>query len=156
MNFYLRTIFFNFLFTFFIILSGCDRLSDNPQQDNLIPLTINGNTLYVELADTPETRRQGLMFRDKLAKNHGMLFIFDHEDYLSFWMKNTKIPLSIAYIKTNGEITDILNMKPYDLRSYRSSQKVRYALEVNRNWFTEKGIKKNDIIKIPDEIFQPK
>ena len=146
--------FLTFICSFFILLSGCGKYADNPQQDNLISLTLNGNTLYVELADTPETRRQGLMFRDKLSKNQGMLFIFDDDNYRSFWMKNTKIPLSIAYIKTNGKITDILNMKPYDLRSYKSTQKVRYALEVNQNWFTEKGIKPNDVMNIPENIFR--
>ena len=145
-----------FLCSFFIILSGCGQYSDKPQNDNFIPLNINGNTLYVELANTPQTRRQGLMFRDELQKNYGMLFVFDDENYRSFWMKNTKIPLSIAYIKTNGQITDILNMKPYDLRSYKSTQKVRYALEVNKNWFTEQGIKQNDVISIPIEIFDKK
>lgn len=137
-------------------MSGCGRCSDKPVQARLYPLKINDTVLYVELANTLQTRSKGLMFREKLNKNQGMLFVFDDDNFRSFWMKNTKIPLSIAYIKKDGRITDILNMQPYDLRSYKSSRKVRYALEANKNWFAENGIKINDRVKIPGDIFQNK
>jgi uncharacterized membrane protein (UPF0127 family) len=100
--------------------------------------------LTVEIADTPEKQQLGLMHRTKLPANRGMLFIFSREEKLSFWMKNTCIPLSIAYFGNDMKITEILNMKPLDISvTYPSQYPVRYALEVNQGWFRENNISKN-------------
>jgi uncharacterized membrane protein (UPF0127 family) len=83
------------------------------------------------------------MFRSRLEKDSGMLFVFDREQMLDFWMKNTSIPLSIAYIDSEGIIREIYDMKPLDISvSYPSKYPARYALEVNRGWFSRKGIRK--------------
>lgn len=103
-------------------------------------------TLLVEVADTPEGRAQGLMFRRRLDANAGMLFIFDEPGSWGFWMKNTLIPLSIAFIDTGWQIVDIKDMKvapdpergPFDI--YQSAKPFRYALEVNQGFFKRKGI----------------
>jgi len=100
-------------------------------------LSINGRPLGVEIARTKKQRQKGLMYRDELGWHEGMLFIFKEDEYLSFWMKNTKLQLSVAFLDKNGKVTDIFDMKPYSLIPVRSTQKCRYALEVNRNFFKE-------------------
>lgn len=98
--------------------------------------------LDVEIAATESSRQKGLMYRMSLPANSGMLFVFEKDKRLSFWMKNTYIPLDIAFIDANGVITDILQMQPLDTSVfYNSSAEVRYALEVNQWWFQKHGIK---------------
>ncbi|HQL81638.1 MAG TPA: DUF192 domain-containing protein [Spirochaetota bacterium] len=98
-------------------------------------------TLKAEMADTEDLRLTGLMHRSALGADDGMLFVFENEQMLHFWMKNTSIPLSIAYIDKNGRIIDILDMKPFDISiTYPSSRKARYALEMNRGWFGNNNI----------------
>jgi uncharacterized membrane protein (UPF0127 family) len=101
-----------------------------------------------ELARTPEERSQGLMFRKRLADGEGMLFIFERDEALSFWMKNTLIPLSIAFIASDGRIIDIKDMRPLDLSSVKSSRSVRYALEVPQGWFNRVNVRPGDKIII--------
>jgi hypothetical protein len=101
-----------------------------------------------EIARTPDERAQGLMFRKKLPDGEGMFFIFEMDQVLSFWMKNTYIPLSIAYITSDGRIVDIKDMYPHDETSVTSSRSVRYALEVPQGWFSKVGVNIGDIVII--------
>ena len=101
-----------------------------------------------ELAVTSEERAKGLMYRESLSDGEGMLFIFDTDSVLSFWMKNTYIPLSIAYITYDGRIVDIKDMYPHDESSVISSRSVRYALEVPQGWFLRAGVREGDIVII--------
>jgi len=97
----------------------------------------------VEIADSWQQRQHGLMFRRVLDKNRGMLFIFPDSRRRSFWMKNTHVPLSVAYIDEKGAILRILDMKPLDISiTYDSGQPARYALEMNRGWFRKNKIRK--------------
>lgn len=97
--------------------------------------------LSVEVAATERDRQKGLMFRTSLPQNSGMLFVFEKDRRLSFWMKNTYIPLDIAFIDSHGIIKDIYQMRPLDTSVfYNSSAEVRYALEVNQWWFAKNGI----------------
>src|ERR671910_378905 len=106
----------------------------------------------VEIADGPFEQQRGLMYRTSLGEDRGMLFVYRREQPLSFWMKNTRIPLSIAYIDSEGRITDILDMKPLDDKPphYVSSEPVRYALEVNQGFFERKGVKKGNHVELPE------
>jgi uncharacterized membrane protein (UPF0127 family) len=113
-----------------------------------VTLSINGRPLTIEIARTNKQRANGLMFRDELEWNEGMLFVFRKEKVLSFWMKNTKIPLSIAFIDKNGTVTDIYSMTPYSLVPVSSSTKCRYALEVNRGFFEASGLEVGDRIDL--------
>ena len=98
--------------------------------------------LRAEIADTDDLRLTGLMNRRSIGANEGMLFVFDREQMLNFWMKNTSIPLSIAYIGSDGVIRDILDMKPFDISvTYPSTRPVLYALEMNRGWFMKNDIR---------------
>lgn len=125
---------FRVLILLFITLVSC-------KESSLIVLDIEGKSLEVELAYTNEQRQKGLMYRDELGENSGMLFVFEKEQKLSFWMKNTKIPLSIAYIDKSGKILEIYDMKPYSLESVPSKRSsIMYALEVNRGYFNRNDI----------------
>lgn len=101
------------------------------------------------MAITPEEQILGLMYRDTLEGNEGMLFVFPKEQQLSFWMKDTRIPLSIAFIKADGRIMQIESMKPYSLDTHVSREKVKYALEMKDGWFKAHNIKVGDAVKIP-------
>jgi uncharacterized membrane protein (UPF0127 family) len=103
-------------------------------------------SLEAELAITETERSTGLMFRSDLEDGKGMLFVFDHDEVLSFWMKNTLIPLSIAFITYDGKILEIKDMQPEALRSVESSRMVRYALEVPQGWFARAGIEAGDAV----------
>jgi uncharacterized membrane protein (UPF0127 family) len=89
-----------------------------------------------EVADTPGSRETGLMFRDSLPADQGMLFVFDSAQRATFWMKNTKIPLSIGFIDSAGTLLEVRDMQPFDETPILSrSDRVAYALEVNQGWF---------------------
>ncbi len=133
-----------------IIFIGCGN-NDSAQDYDAI-LNLNGSKLYIEVVADEDTRELGLMFRKELHKDKGMLFIFEREQTLSFWMKNTRIPLSIAYVKKNGIISQIFDMQPYDERPHISKEKVIYALEVNKGWFSEKNITAGYRIEFPVQV----
>ena len=101
-----------------------------------------------EIASTQEQRNLGLMHRKKLPDGEGMLFVFENDQVLSFWMKNTYIPLSIAFITFDGRIIDIKDMFPHDERSVTSARSARYALEVPQGWFARTGIQLGDVVKL--------
>jgi uncharacterized membrane protein (UPF0127 family) len=112
-------------------------------------ISIKGHTLAVELATTPTTRGCGLSHREDLPSNNGMLFIFPHTRPRSFWMKDTFIPLSIAFLDKSGQILNILDMVPMQTDpQYQSGQPAGYALEVNQGWFSAHGIEIGDIVEM--------
>ena len=104
-------------------------------------IQIGEHSLDIEIADTSEKMARGLMFRKSLPENQGMLFIFQRPRQASFWMKNTFIPLSIAYLNQEGTILEIYPLEPLEESPVSSqSYRVAYALEVNRGWFRKHGI----------------
>lgn len=113
-------------------------------------LTVKGAMLEVEIADNPYLRQKGLMGRQHLPENYGVLFIFPFKAIQKFWMKNTIIPLSIAFIQNDGRISQILQMEPDRWNGkypeHRSNKKVRLVLEVNQGWFEKQGIEPGDKI----------
>jgi len=127
-----------------IPLSTC-RVEVLPRED----MFISGHRLSVEIADEQEEHTRGLMFRKRLAENRGMLFVYEKDSKLTFWMKDTVLPLSIAFIASDGVIREIRDMEPLSLNSVRSSRNVRYALEVNQGWFRDRGINVGDRVQLP-------
>jgi hypothetical protein len=114
----------------------------------LVTIWVEDVPLKVEVSDTPFLRRRGLMYRKSLPQNQGMLFIFDEPGFHSFWMKNTSIPLSIAFISEDKEIIQIDSMTPYDIINFHSPKKpIKYAIEVNQGWFGKHKIKVGDKIR---------
>lgn len=140
---WLSGFFFIFLISTAVVCQGA------PKRNKTALIDVDGHELSVELAITQEEQMTGLMNRDTLGSDGGMLFIFPQEKILSFWMKNTAIPLSIAFIKVDGRIVQIASMKPYSLDSQISHEKVKYALEMNDGWFEKHGVEVGDWVRIP-------
>jgi uncharacterized membrane protein (UPF0127 family) len=109
-----------------------------------IPLSINGHKIVVEVAATPERRSLGLMNRFSLQPDHGMIFVFDSPEPQAFWMKNTFIPLSIAFVAPDGKIINIDEMQPHDESTHASRGPALYAIEMRKGWFAERGIRAGD------------
>lgn len=103
-------------------------------------------TVSAEIAERTEDRNHGFMERKNIPDGTGMLFVFEKDQILSFWMKNTPHPLSIAYIDSKGKIRDIFDMTPYSTASVISTVSVRYALEVPQGWYKKNGITKGDTV----------
>lgn len=131
-------------FTVFILLVSISCFSrDHLRECRLSVINGNGKKIYVtaEIADTAQSRNRGLMYREKMDFNRGMLFVFENSRTRSFWMKNTYIPLDIAYINENGIINEIYTMKPLDYSiTYNSIKPAMFALEVNAGWFKKNNI----------------
>jgi len=104
--------------------------------------------VFVEIAKTPSQLNKGLMFRDKLEDDSGMMFVFDKPKILSFWGMNTFIPLDIAFIDDSGIIKDIKRIKKHDLNSVKSSCPCKYALEIDDGWFSKNGFNEGDYVDL--------
>ena len=111
------------------------------------PLTVDGHKVTAELADTKALRKQGLMERPALLSDHGMLFAYPDERPRSFWMKNTPLPLSIAFIDSQGRIVRMADMTPLDETSVPSRYPAMYALEMEQGWFLRNGISAGDRVE---------
>jgi uncharacterized protein len=117
------------------------------QKAGMLPTTtvkVGSHSLKVEVVANDADRARGLMFREKLGRDDGMLFVFPELGYHSMWMKNTLIPLSVAFIAPDGVILNILDMEPHSLDSHMSAGPALYAIETNVGWFKGKGIKAGD------------
>ena len=121
---------------------SCASLAqDGPQNLPAVSLKAGIYNIQAQLAQTADQRTIGLMFRSSMATNEGMLFRFEEAGMQCFWMKNTLLPLSAAFISDNGTIVNIEDMKPQTLDSHCSKQPVRFVLEMNQGWFAKRGIK---------------
>lgn len=117
------------------------------QKFRTIPLTAGMYVIQAEVAATESEREQGLMYREKLGPNEGMVFLFEAPAHVCMWMKNTLIPLSVAFIDESGKIVNIENMRPQTTNSHCAKKPIRYALEMNQGWFKEKNIKPGSVIQ---------
>lgn len=134
---------FSLLF-FMIFVASC-----GPKKLETAEMTIKNEKFLVELARTQEEQQLGLMFRKSLGDREGMLFIYDEWVKHGFWMKNTSIPLSIAFIGGDGKILDIKEMQPYSERGVKPGYSYRYALEVNQGTFKSMGVNIGDYVELP-------
>ncbi len=126
---------------------------DGPQKLPSIKLSAGMHLLQVEVAQTPREHSVGLMFRKSMPTNDGMLFIFERPGQQCFWMKNTLLPLAVAFIADDGRIVNIDAMKPQTLDGHCSTTEVRYVLEMNDGWFAKHGIKPG--MKLQGGPFKP-
>ena len=137
---------FIFLFSIFIINLDYHRAYSQDAL-SLQRVQVGHKTIQVEVADTAETRARGLMYRKSLPKDQGMLFVFPSSEPLSFWMKNTYIPLSIGFFNSKKELLQVQEMQPESIllkeprRTYKSRLPAKYALEMNKGWFSKNKIK---------------
>ena len=153
--------FFSALFAVSVTMALPATVSAQVNKDlPVIDLSIKSNEktvkLKVEVVADNTTRSIGLMNRFSLAPDHGMLFVFAQSEPLAFWMKNTFVPLSIAYIDAKGVIVNILDMKPHDESTYPSAGPAMFALEMKQGWFKERGIKAGDKLSNLDKAGRAK
>ena len=132
---------------FCVLLLICCTLTGCRNKLETAEIDLGGRTFTVEIARTPQERARGLMDRKELAPEQGMLFIFEYDQKLSFWMKDTYIPLSIAFITVDKVIVDIQDMEPLSNVSHIPAESYRYALEVNKGYFQENGIAVGDAVE---------
>lgn len=118
-------------------------LAQDQAQLNLQRTTLQAgmHQIDTQMVITPEQRAIGLMFRKTMPHHEGMLFVFDHAAVQCFWMKNTLLPLTAAFVADDGRIVNLVDMKPQTTDSHCSSEPVRFVLEMNQSWFSKKGIK---------------
>ena len=134
------------------ILAIVSSLVFAEQVGNMFPqiqVKIKQQVYTLEYANTLELRAQGLMHREEMCHSCGMLFHFNRIKRAGMWMKNTIIPLDVAFIRADGKITDIKAMQPHDLSTTGSSEQVLFAWEMNQGWFARTGIKVGDTVIIP-------
>ena len=126
-----------------LALLGGGALAQNAPQPKLqtVDLTLGINVIHAELAITPIQQQTGMMFRRTMGSNEGMLFVNEDADQRCFWMRNTLLPLAIAFIADDGTIVNIAEMQAQSEQSHCSAKPVRYALEMNQGWFAKRGFK---------------
>lgn len=133
---------------------GCQA---NAQSDlPTVKMPLGSKTFTLEVAATNASRELGLMHRDSMPGDRGMIFIFPDEDHRSFWMKNTRIPLDIIYMDAGGAVVSVKPMKPYDLSAVRSDKPAKYAVELNKGMAEKAGVKAGDRIELPKEVKEAK
>jgi uncharacterized membrane protein (UPF0127 family) len=125
-----------------MLISAC-------QSPERVTISAAGQTLTVEVARTEAQRARGLMERTNLGPRDGMIFVFDRDDHLTFWMKNTPTALSIAFLSAEGRIVQIEDMEPFSESIVRSRLSARYALELRKGAFAELGIREGDTFTFP-------
>lgn len=134
---------FSLLLSLLLGLASVSTNAQNQPQLNLprTTLSIGFHQLQVQVAATPEQQATGLMFRTDMPAHEGMLFVFPTASQQCFWMKNTLIPLTAAFVADDGTIVNLEDMQPQTTQSHCSSKPVRFVLEMNQGWFVKKGLK---------------
>jgi len=128
--------------TIAIALASCAALAQEPQMDlPRVKLSAGMHLIDAQLARSVDERSVGLMFRKEMPQHEGMLFEFEQASQQCFWMKNTLLPLSAAFVADDGTVVNVEDMKPQTLDSHCSLKPVRYVLEMNQGWFAKRGIK---------------
>jgi uncharacterized membrane protein (UPF0127 family) len=144
-----------FSFVLFVAFIACDGGNgDTGQATFAVRLSQGDNaaTVTVEIAATTTERQQGLMFRQEMAEDAGMLFLFPTDARGGFWMRNTYIPLDIAYIGGDGRVQEIRAAQPLDETNLVPAQPYRYVLEVNQGWFERHGMGIGARVELPEEL----
>jgi uncharacterized protein len=128
-------------FTVCLAWTASALAQDGPQKLPAIQLNAGMHVIQAEVAQSPQQRSIGLMNRPAMGASEGMLFVFEQATQQCFWMKNTLIPLSIAFLADDGSVVNIEEMQPQTLESHCSKKPVRYVLEMNKGWFAKRGIR---------------
>ena len=142
------------LFTLSLAWLSTVSAQDTPQtQLPRIKLQAGMFNIDTQVAQTPEQRSTGLMFRTDMPAHEGMLFVFEQPATQCFWMKNTLIPLTAAFVADDGSIVNLVDMKPQTTDSHCSAKPVRFVLEMNQGWFAKRGLKAGS--KLSGPVFRP-
>jgi uncharacterized membrane protein (UPF0127 family) len=159
----------------FIAVAGCDKanpaqtqptsqgagaaragVGEGAQSLATVPMKIGDRTFDIEVAKTPGQHEIGLMKRDSMPENHGMIFVFEDEHTLEFWMKDTRIPLDIMYLDASGKVVSVAQMQPYDLATVSSQVPAQYAIELYAGMVKKLGIRSGQVLDIPAAARGPK
>jgi uncharacterized membrane protein (UPF0127 family) len=130
-----------FAATALVLVTWGAAAQDVPQRLASVALRAGMHNIRAEVAQTDAQRAMGLMHRREMAPHEGMLFVFDQPGVQCFWMKNTLLPLSVAFLADDGTVVNIADMSPQSLDSHCSAQPVRYVLEMNQGWFAKRGVR---------------
>lgn len=129
------------------LVASYPAFAQQPTRFPVISLNAGIHVIRAEVAASDADRQQGLMFREKMGPNEGMVFLFAGPASVCMWMKNTLIPLSVAFLDENGKIVNIEDMQPQTTDSHCAKRPIRYALEMNQGWFRQKNLKPGSIIE---------
>ena len=138
------------------LLTACDSQRPPPESDVLQSIVIETSfgemaRLRVEVADTESELARGLSYREDLPSDQGMLLVVG-DSQPGFWMRDTSIPLSVAFISTDGTILDIQDMEPFSTRIHNIDEPYFFALEVNQRWFQEHNVAPGDLVRLPESV----
>jgi uncharacterized membrane protein (UPF0127 family) len=135
-----------------VLLAACSGDGEAPADEaQTVRFTRAGHEamLSVEIADEPAERSRGLSNRESLGEDAGMLFVYEEDTGTGFWMKDTTIPLSIAFVSAAGVVIDLQDMEPLSEEVHRSPDPYRYAVEANQGWFEDNEVRAGDIVQLP-------
>ena len=143
--------------TFALLVCGGCRNSSATSGSNLptVPMKLGSKTFTLEIANDSPEREKGLMRRDSMPQDHGMIFVFPQEQRLGFYMKNTRIPLDIIYISAAGVVVSVKQMRPYDATTVSSDGPAKWAIELNQGQAAACGVKVGDQLTIPEPARTP-
>jgi uncharacterized membrane protein (UPF0127 family) len=136
-----------------VVLASAPAHAQEPQTElPRVTLSAGMHQIDAQVAAAPDQRMIGLMFRKEMPQHEGMLFVFEQPSVQCFWMKNTLLPLTAAFVADDGTVVNLADMKPQTTDSHCSGKPVRYVLEMNQGWFAKKGIKPG--MKLKGEPFR--
>jgi uncharacterized membrane protein (UPF0127 family) len=135
--------------------AGCDSTTTAPSTLRTTMMQIGSKSFTLEVAATDSTREFGLMKRDSMPADHGMIFVFKHDEPRSFWMKNTRIPLDIMYVRSDGTVVSMHHMRAYDLTPTPSDAPAKWAIELNDGVLATTGVKVGDKLDVPKDAREP-
>lgn len=147
MNTFLRTALLSFL-----ALAGCEKSTTQGSNLPTVQIPIGQKTYTLEIVSKEGDRNTGLMRRDSMPEDHGMIFIFKGTEPRSFWMKNTRIPLDILYLDAAGKVVSVHRMEPYVERGTRSKGPAKYAIELNAGQAEAAKIHEGDAVTLPNNV----
>lgn len=133
-----------------LLLVGCEKVATPTRHLATTTMKIGSVSFTLEIANRNEERYRGLMYRNSMPADHGMIFVFPDTAPRSFWMENTRIPLDILYLDDQGVVVSIHQMKPYDLSGVHSGKPAKYAIELNKGAAERAGVKVGDKLDIPE------
>lgn len=142
---------------FLNLLAGCSRQPAAPaaSDNGIVDVKLGSKSFHLEVVATKTARNLGLMYRKSLAEDAGMIFVFPYQKNLSFWMRNTDIPLDIAYLDGRGEVVSIKQMEPRKEEGVPSEGSARFAIELNQGMAAKVGLKVGDVIDLPNRVKNP-
>ena len=129
-----------------LVLAQVARAEEPQMNLPRVALSAGMHRIDAQVAQSPEQRTIGLMFRKEMPQHEGMLFVFEQPSVQCFWMKNTYLPLTAAFVADDGTVVNLVDMKPHSTDSHCSAKPVRYVLEMNQGWFAKKGLKAGTVL----------